>query len=121
MGSADVRFQEVFARREAFLYRISGLSSAVPLTADEHAHRTMQFLAGCNAYFTQGPGSNLSVDWGTLVNAGESYLWIKDSPALSAAEHTLARNLLIMLDQRHQTLEKGAMNRSMGIAASRKI
>lgn len=114
-GTSSGRLQEIWARREAFFYHITGDNS--------YATTAMRFLRGSNAYFTTGPGAtNGEAYWETLIAAGQAWLWIKDSTALTDNDRQTAHNLLITIDHLlPRPLEFGAMNRSMGNAAGRKI
>src|SRR5204862_350862 len=71
---------------------------------------------------TLGAIKDHSLNSDELRRAAETYLWIKNSPALTQAEHDFARTCLLLLDSKLEyPREYGAMNRSMGSAEARML
>ena len=103
------------ARREAAMYEArSG-------NRDQHAVSAMQLLRSQGAFLdTTAPTS-----WGseTAIEATEAYLAIRESHALSKADHQFARNLILRLEDLAppRPLEYGAMNRSVEDGTQRRL
>lgn len=112
-GSPEARHQDSAARREAFWYRVTG--------EEDRAKMAMTFLRGAYAYLTEGPGKEDQVGFNIICPVLEAYLWIKDSPSLTAEDHQLVHDYFNLMEDRTAGFEVGAMNRSMGWATGRMI
>jgi len=96
--------QELWARREAFDYRVTG--------DEQHARAAMRFLRTACRYWTEGPGGTKhKCNARQLIAVGNAYRAIRRSRSLTQADHATVRRLLHALMKRFYNWEQGAHNR----------
>ncbi len=113
-GDPSVGSQDICARREAFLYWLTG--------DETYAQRALTFIHGHYDYLTIGGGVGTQVGFNTICPALQTYLWIRTSPSLTEADHEFIHSWFNLFEDRGSaTYEYGAMNRALGWATGRMI
>ena len=112
-GGPENPYQYVSARSEAFF----SLAEKDPARAE----LAMKFVHGDYAYRTQGQGAAKQSGFALFMQAVEACRWLEANPALQAADREFLTRWLLLLEAKHGTFERGAMNRSVGSAVGREF
>jgi hypothetical protein len=108
------RYHQEEAQREAFFY------AARQGDPEAHARQAMKFLKATDDFLVANGTAPVGCD--APLNAGQAWLWIRKSSALSDSDRQLARRVLLKFEEVSpaRPYEYGANNRSICAAAARK-